>query len=105
MRRRHGIPDNDRRPFNVAFAAVVRARQDHEATDRSRRQAEQPGPSHDQLNALPEQNIRQRPGTQKILLLTALLHLICYWSCHFRRAAERGCSMAKRSSERPTGTV
>jgi hypothetical protein len=27
MRRKHGIPDDDRRPFNVAYAAVVRERQ------------------------------------------------------------------------------
>ncbi|KAK0190598.1 hypothetical protein F5146DRAFT_560664 [Armillaria mellea] len=30
MRRRHGIPDNDHRPFNVAYAAVQRSRQDKE---------------------------------------------------------------------------
>ncbi|KAI0921711.1 hypothetical protein AcW2_006600 [Taiwanofungus camphoratus] len=28
LRRRHGIPDNDNRPFNVAFAAANRARQE-----------------------------------------------------------------------------
>jgi hypothetical protein len=27
MRRKHGIPDHDRRPFNVAYAAVLRERQ------------------------------------------------------------------------------
>lgn len=27
MRRRHGIPDEDERPFNVAYAAAVRARE------------------------------------------------------------------------------
>ncbi|KAK0461770.1 uncharacterized protein EV420DRAFT_127421 [Desarmillaria tabescens] len=30
MRRRHGIPDNDHRPFNVAYAAVQRSRQEKE---------------------------------------------------------------------------
>lgn len=30
MRRKHGIPDDDRRPFNVAYAAVVRERQQPE---------------------------------------------------------------------------
>ncbi|KAG7447589.1 uncharacterized protein BT62DRAFT_783188 [Guyanagaster necrorhizus] len=30
MRRRHGIPDNDHRPFNVAYAAVRRSRQEKE---------------------------------------------------------------------------
>ena len=31
MRRRHGIPDNDRRPFNVAYAAAKRAQKESEA--------------------------------------------------------------------------
>ena len=30
MRRRHGIPDEDERPFNVAYAAAVRAREREE---------------------------------------------------------------------------
>ncbi|KAJ7228261.1 hypothetical protein GGX14DRAFT_412507 [Mycena pura] len=30
MRRRHGIPDHDHRPFNVAYAAVLRARREEE---------------------------------------------------------------------------
>lgn len=30
MRRRHGIPDNDARPFNVAYAAAERARKTRE---------------------------------------------------------------------------
>ncbi|KAF7290894.1 hypothetical protein HMN09_01267800 [Mycena chlorophos] len=30
MRRRHGIPDSDHRPFNVAHAAVLRARREQE---------------------------------------------------------------------------
>ena len=32
MRRRHGIPDDDHRPFNVAYAAVVNARRERETT-------------------------------------------------------------------------
>lgn len=36
MRRRHGIPDNDHRPFNVAYAAANKARLQREAGERSR---------------------------------------------------------------------
>lgn len=31
MRRRHGIPDNDHRPFNVAYAAAKQALKEREA--------------------------------------------------------------------------
>ncbi|KAF5388408.1 hypothetical protein D9615_000656 [Tricholomella constricta] len=62
MRRRHGIPDNDHRPFNVAYAAVVRARQENEAVVRRAKLQEM---VHDQQNALPNQNIRQRHGIQR----------------------------------------
>ncbi|OBZ70370.1 hypothetical protein A0H81_09856 [Grifola frondosa] len=34
MRRRHGIPDNDNRPFNVAFAAATKAREERKARQR-----------------------------------------------------------------------
>ncbi|KAG5639681.1 hypothetical protein H0H81_005864 [Sphagnurus paluster] len=62
MRRRHGIPDNDHRPFNVAYAAVVRARQENEA---SARRAKLHDLVQDQQNAPPNQNnIRQRQGNQ-----------------------------------------
>ncbi|KAI0082488.1 hypothetical protein K474DRAFT_1694340, partial [Panus rudis PR-1116 ss-1] len=36
MRRRHGIPDSDHRPFNVAYAAAQRARQEQEAEEKGR---------------------------------------------------------------------
>ena len=36
MRRRYGIPDTDHRPFNVAHAAVLRARQERESQERSK---------------------------------------------------------------------
>jgi hypothetical protein len=40
-RRKHGIPDDDRRPFNVAYAAVSRARQERERErEKARREAE-----------------------------------------------------------------
>ncbi|KAF8076700.1 hypothetical protein FPV67DRAFT_1777134 [Lyophyllum atratum] len=62
MRRRHGIPDNDHRPFNVAYAAVVRARQEGEAVARREKLQEM---VQDQYNALPDQNVRQRQGIQR----------------------------------------
>ena len=34
MRRKHGIPDSDCRPFAVAYAAATRARADREAHER-----------------------------------------------------------------------
>ena len=34
MRRRYGIPDNDLRPFSVAFAAAKRAQQERQASER-----------------------------------------------------------------------
>lgn len=61
MRRRHGIPDNDHRPFNVAYAAVMRARQEDEATTR-RVRLEQAPPLQDQRAVLLDQQVRQRQG-------------------------------------------
>lgn len=61
MRRRHGIPDDDHRPFNVAYAAVVRTRKDREAQDRTKAKQQNAAPPRDQRNALAEaQIIRQR---------------------------------------------
>ncbi|TDL29631.1 hypothetical protein BD410DRAFT_780099 [Rickenella mellea] len=40
-RRKHGIPDDDHRPFNVAYAAAVRERRERDILERSRQQAEQ----------------------------------------------------------------
>ncbi|KAF9450942.1 hypothetical protein P691DRAFT_700256 [Macrolepiota fuliginosa MF-IS2] len=64
MRRRHGIPDNDHRPFNVAYAAVVRARQEKEAVRKAKAMAAQAVPPHDRRNAQTEQTVRQRFGIQ-----------------------------------------
>ena len=58
MRRRHGIPDNDHRPFNVAYAAVVRARQEEEAAARKARFER--GAVQDERVAPPDTDIRQR---------------------------------------------
>ncbi|KAJ7129272.1 hypothetical protein C8R44DRAFT_776335 [Mycena epipterygia] len=62
MRRRHGIPDNDHRPFNVAYAAVLRARREEEvASNRVHRvDVDQLYAEADQHAAPFESNIRQR---------------------------------------------
>lgn len=57
MRRRHGIPDEDQRPFNVAYAAAMRAR------GREDEGSSAPGGSDKRLrNALAEgqEGLRQR---------------------------------------------
>ena len=41
MRRRHGIPDDDHRPFNVAYAAALQARKKREGRGPGARQAPQ----------------------------------------------------------------
>lgn len=64
MRRRHGIPDNDHRPFNVAYAAVMRARQENEATKRKAK-LQEAALGQDHRNALPDQNLRLRQGSQR----------------------------------------
>jgi hypothetical protein len=59
MRRRHGIPDEDERPFNVAYAAAVRAR------EREEEGGSAPGATGRRLrNALAEgqESLRQRYG-------------------------------------------
>ncbi|KIY73948.1 hypothetical protein CYLTODRAFT_485082 [Cylindrobasidium torrendii FP15055 ss-10] len=50
MRRRHGIPDSDHRPFNVAYAAAMRAQQEKE-----NEKAREPRPP------VEESRIRHRP--------------------------------------------
>ncbi|KAJ7437113.1 hypothetical protein B0H11DRAFT_2255675 [Mycena galericulata] len=62
MRRRHGIPDNDHRPFNVAYAAVLRARREEEvANNRVHRvDVDELYAQADRHAAPVESNIRQR---------------------------------------------
>ncbi|KAJ6561573.1 hypothetical protein DFH09DRAFT_1364501 [Mycena vulgaris] len=62
MRRRHGIPDNDHRPFNVAYAAVLRARREEEVANNKvhRVDVDQLYAEADQHAASVESNIRQR---------------------------------------------
>ncbi|KAG6840647.1 hypothetical protein C0991_005370, partial [Blastosporella zonata] len=59
MRRRHGIPDTDHRPFNVAYAAVLRARQEGQEKARKARLQEL---LQDPQSALPDEGVRQRNG-------------------------------------------
>jgi hypothetical protein len=62
MRRQHGIPDNDHRPFNVAYAAVLRARREEEvASNRVHRvDVDQLYAEADQQAAALESTLRQR---------------------------------------------
>ena len=61
-RRRHGIPDSDRRPFNVAYAAAVQSREENEARRAKPKPVQQPALIPDRSNALPQQNTRYRTG-------------------------------------------
>ncbi|KAK7049726.1 hypothetical protein VNI00_005757 [Paramarasmius palmivorus] len=64
MRRKYGIPDNDHRPFNVAYAAAQLAREEQDQRKARRRRVEQAvSSSLDQRNAPPEQ-VRHRPAAQ-----------------------------------------
>ncbi|KAK0230421.1 hypothetical protein IW262DRAFT_1338291 [Armillaria fumosa] len=62
MRRRHGIPDNDHRPFNVAYAAVQRSRQDKERPVPAQRSQENVNmhTAHEARPAQAEQVVRNR---------------------------------------------
>ncbi|PBL02918.1 hypothetical protein ARMGADRAFT_277502 [Armillaria gallica] len=62
MRRRHGIPDNDHRPFNVAYAAVQRSRQDKERPASAQRSQENviTQTAHEARSAQAEQVVRNR---------------------------------------------
>ena len=63
-RRRHGIPDNDLRPFNVAYsAAMTRAREEESrAHVKSNPLLHLQGRSLDRHNTQPEQTLRNRTG-------------------------------------------
>ncbi|KAK0206886.1 hypothetical protein DFS33DRAFT_1317713 [Desarmillaria ectypa] len=62
MRRRHGIPDNDHRPFNVAYAAVQRSRQAKERPTPAQRSQETANTqtAHEARPVQAEQVIRNR---------------------------------------------
>ncbi|PBK66866.1 hypothetical protein ARMSODRAFT_328895 [Armillaria solidipes] len=72
MRRRHGIPDNDHRPFNVAYAAVQRSRQEKERPAPAQRSQENVNTqtAHEARPAQAEQVVRNRGA----LLNPRLLH-------------------------------
>ncbi|KAJ7591460.1 hypothetical protein C8J56DRAFT_563733 [Mycena floridula] len=91
VRRKHGIPDSDRRPFNVAHAAVTVARQDREREAANRRFEQN---LRDQRA---EQNIRQRPAQQSQIGFIRQNHSISSrFPGSFSNAAE---------SSRPTSLV
>ena len=75
-RRRHGIPDNDLRPFNVAYsAAMTRAREEESrAHVKSNPLLHLQGRSLDRHNTLPEQTLRNRTGAFDSSLV--IFHLI-----------------------------
>ncbi|GAW00827.1 hypothetical protein LENED_002379 [Lentinula edodes] len=68
LRRRHGIPDNDHRPFNVAYAAVQRAKEQREKENARIKRADLVAvaavSSREPANAPPEP-IRHRLGNQR----------------------------------------
>ena len=63
-RRRHGIPDNDLRPFNVAYsAAMTRAREEESrAHVKSNPLLHLQGRSLDRRNTPPKETLRNRIG-------------------------------------------
>jgi hypothetical protein len=79
-RRRHGIPDEDLRPFNVAYTdAVMRAREEE-----LRKQAKSRPPVQDlpvqassvsQVEAVSAHNLRQRPGKHVFCCVSMLTRL------------------------------
>ena len=67
MRRRHGIPDSDHRPFTVAYAAAKKSRLEYdEERSRSRTSSVGPQGSANVANQLPpslgQGNVRHRLG-------------------------------------------
>ena len=63
MRRKHGIPDGDHRPFNVAYAAVQRARQERETLRSAKFKPMNNVPrEQSRPSAQPNQDLRQRTG-------------------------------------------
>ena len=75
-RRRHGIPDNDLRPFNVAYsAAMAKAREEEsKAHVKSNPLLRLQGRLLDRNNTQPEQTLRNRTGASDSSLV--IFHLI-----------------------------
>ena len=66
MRRRHGIPDNDHRPFNVAYAAAKQAQKERETerTGKARcRDVNAPSALRREEGSIPIESTRPRPAT------------------------------------------
>ena len=68
MRRRHGIPDSDMRPFNVAYADAMNKRSDDEKR-RSRPNPARPPALPPHREAELEQSLRHRAGLSLVSLL------------------------------------
>lgn len=68
MRRRHGIPDNDHRPFNVAYAAAQRAQKEKEGVLKT------PNPAAVQGA---DQELRQRGASESWLCLDRRPPVVC----------------------------
>jgi hypothetical protein len=60
LRRKYGIPDNDHRPFNVAWAAVQRAQREKNIASQAERRSQTP-------HSTGEQTLRHRQS--KLLFL------------------------------------
>lgn len=75
-RRRHGIPDNDLRPFNVAYSAAMTRAREEESRNRvkSNPSLRLQGRLFDRHDTQPEQSLRYRPGAFDLFLIT--FHLI-----------------------------
>ncbi|KAJ3971034.1 hypothetical protein EV361DRAFT_992068 [Lentinula raphanica] len=67
LRRRHGIPDNDHRPFNVAYAAVQLAKEKKEKENARFRRADLVAASTPIREASQDQ-VRHRPGKSPLSL-------------------------------------
>ncbi|KAK7062085.1 hypothetical protein R3P38DRAFT_2833343 [Favolaschia claudopus] len=65
MRRQHGIPDSDHRPFNVAYAAVLRARREEEVAN-NRVDVDELYAEADRRAAPVDSDIRQRKNMYRI---------------------------------------
>lgn len=67
MRRRHGIPDSDHRPFNVAYAAASKTRLERDAgvRNRSRLNSQTPQTSTTATQQRAGSVMGQAPGRQR----------------------------------------
>ena len=72
MRRRHGIPDDDNRPFNVAYAAALQARKGGERRRGPGMQVEAISISHTEV-----EERSMEAGASYFAISSALSSLLC----------------------------